>query len=234
MNDNELRCGNFTSSEIFALLSLAKNKIDFGSPALTYINKKRMERKLRRSLETSSYSRAMAWGNFVEDYVFTNKIEYGYDILSKQTIKHPSILGWTGSPDLLNTDTVGEIKCYYPENFCSYADVLLSEDLDLFKKEHSKEYWQLISNAIINDKKYCEAILFMPNSTSLDEIKDIATKYEDFDTWKYRFIYEEPKINLPWLPEESEYNELVRFKFEAPEQDKELLTEKEKQSIQLL
>jgi len=142
MNDNELRCGNFTSSEIFALLSLAKNKIDFGSPALTYINKKRMERKLRRSLETSSYSRAMAWGNFVEDYVFTNKIEYGYDILSKQTIKHPSILGWTGSPDLLNTDTVGEIKCYYPENFCSYADMLLSASSYISCPQSRKEAFE--------------------------------------------------------------------------------------------
>jgi len=41
--DNKLRFGNFTSSSISALMSLSKDKKDFGKPAITYIKEKLMD-----------------------------------------------------------------------------------------------------------------------------------------------------------------------------------------------
>ena len=38
----------------------------------------------------------------------------------------------------------------------------MAKDAELFKKEFPKEYWQLCSNAIINDVPKVESIAFMP------------------------------------------------------------------------
>ena len=68
---NTQRHGNFTSSSIYKLLSKDKSGKGFGTPALGYIEEKKIERRLRRSITTDSYSRDMAWGLFLEQRVFS-------------------------------------------------------------------------------------------------------------------------------------------------------------------
>lgn len=227
MNESIYRVGNFTSSNIYKLCSRDKKGKSLGAPALTYIKEKQAEIRLGRSLDTGSYSRPMAWGNFVEQWYFDNELGFEFKIFSKQTFAHPTIENWTGSPDFTSNEVIAELKCYEPKNFSSYADALLTKDTEIIKKEHPKEYWQLISNAIILNKPLCEAILFMPNEEQLENIAHAAECYEGGNAWEYRFIYEEfrkNKWNLPFLPSNSVYEPCVRFKFEPPKQDIEYLT----------
>jgi len=96
------------------------------------------------------------------------------------------------------------------------------------------EYWQLVSNAIINGVDYVEAITFMPKEDDMPEIRQIAENYDGPDQWKYRFIYESPISDLSVLPQSSGYESVNKFEFLVPEEDKIFLTERVEKAILLL
>src|SRR5690606_39171938 len=125
-----------------------------------------------------------------------------YKITSNKTDIHPTIKGWSGSKDLIVEGVkVSDIKCYQPLNFGRYTNVINSKNIALFKEERPKEYWQLVSNAIINKTPKAEAISFMPYESQLEEIREMAENYDGADQWKYRFISESHKSALPYLPD---------------------------------
>jgi hypothetical protein len=224
---NEHRIGNFTSSEIWKLTTTGKGVNGFGAPAITYIKEKNLERKLGRSIKTEAYSKPMAWGNLIETYVFEEKLGLEYQIQSKSTDIHPEIKFWSGSKDLIVTGKkIGEIKCYEPKHFAEYADALLSKDTEFLKKECPEEYWQMISNSIINQVPNAEAILYIPYKSELAKIREYASNYDCSDPWQYRFIAESEDDSLPYIPDNGYYLDLNRFEFEVPQEDKDFLTER--------
>jgi len=230
---NEKRVGGFTSSLIFKLCTSDRAGNAFGAPALTYIQEKKYEVKLGRSLDTGANSQAISWGTFMEQRVF-NLIGFEYLITSDETDEHPIIKGWSGSKDLIVPKVkVSDIKCYQLKNFCAYADALATEDLEHIKKNFPKEYWQLVSNAIINEVPNAEAILYAPNVSELEEIRQMAFDYEGEDQYKYRFIAELPWYELPVIPDDSGYKNLNTFEFVVPENDIEFLTDRVKMAIKL-
>jgi hypothetical protein len=234
ITENKERIGCFTSSEIHRLMSNDRTGKGIGAPGLSYIEEKYFETKLGRSTTTEAYSQPMAWGQFMEMYVF-NLIGTAYEITSKKTDAHPTIKGWSGSKDLIVRGVkVSDIKCYQPLNFARYTDALLSKDLDFIKENFKKEYWQLISNAIINEVPNAEAITFIPYESELEEIREMASNYDGAEQWKYRFIAESDKSSLPYIPNEGYYSNLNNFEFEVPIEDKILLTERVKMAIKLL
>jgi len=81
MIENIERIGNFTSSNIYKLCTLNKSGDGFGKPGITYIQEKRIEQRMGRSIGVESYSRSMAWGHFMELVVFS-KIGLEYKIES--------------------------------------------------------------------------------------------------------------------------------------------------------
>ncbi len=223
MINNKLRIGNFTSSNIYKLVGAPK-------PIQTYIDQKNLERRLNKSIETDAYSQAMAWGIFLEQRVF-ELLGMEYELCSDQTDLHPEISFWAGSKDLkVEKVKIGEIKCFQLENFAYYTDAILKKDTEYLKKEFPKEYWQAVSNSIINQVPNAEIISYCPYYSELDEIKQMALDYGGDDTWKYRFIYEKPHIELPHLDEGGFYKNLNRFEFEVPKSDRDLLTEKVKEA----
>lgn len=225
MINNSVRCGSFTSSKIFKLQTLDKSGKNFGAPALTYIREKNLERKLGRPVETESYAKPMAWGTLIERYVFQEKLGLEYEIHSKTTDVHPTIKYWAGSKDLLVSGIkVGEIKCYEPKNFAQYTDALLTEDVNIIRHECPEEYWQIISNAIINHVPKGEAITYIPYKSELPLIREFASNYDGDDQWKYRFVAESNDDALPWIPDNGYYKDLNRFEFEIPQEDIDLLT----------
>jgi hypothetical protein len=121
---NESRIGNFTSSEIAALTTLAKDGKSFGKPALTYIEEKNMERRLGRSLDEEKSARALTWGKLLETRVF-DLLGLEYVPLWKDTIVHPAIPFWAGSPDAEKPDTICDTKCPMTlKSFCQLVDPL--------------------------------------------------------------------------------------------------------------
>jgi hypothetical protein len=227
---NTQRHGNFTSSNIYKLLSKDKSGKGFGTPALGYIEEKKIERRLGRSITTDTYSRDMAWGLFLEQRVFSLLPE-GYSLESQTTDIHPTIDCWAGSKDLIVKGVkVSDIKCYQPKNFAQYSDAIISADLNVLKDNFPKEYWQLVSNAIINEVPKAEAICYMPYKSEIPFIQEMAYNYKDELTqWKYRFIYESQAPNyveLAYLPDGCSYKNLNIFEFTVPQEDIDLLTEK--------
>lgn len=137
------RNGNFTSSEIVALLSMGtrdmtkeeleqwvkdnpkskKKTIESwpGKAAITYINQCNLERKLGRSLDSDIEARPLSWGKFVEGLLFS-LLHEDYTYNSNDTLVHPLYPFWLGSPDGFRKSTkktLAEAKCPYTlESFC--------------------------------------------------------------------------------------------------------------------
>lgn len=233
--ENEIRNGNFSSSQAYRLASEGKAKGSVGAPFYKYVSEKRRELKLRRSIKIEKSSRSTIWGNFLEQRVH-DLLPLGYELQSKKTLPHPTILGWVGSPDSIKRDelVVSDIKCLEPDAFTEYVDMLeeAKGNTEHFKKNDPEKYWQLVSNACILEYNFIEAIPYMPYESELPEIREMAETYDGYDQYKYRFIYEVDKSELPYLPNDSGYKNLYVFRFEVPQSDKDFLTERVKMAIE--
>ena len=122
---DKIRNGRFTSSGISALTSNGKAKGTFGKPFFTYVEEKYFETKLKRRLDNESNAKPTSWGKLVERHVF-DQLGTEYNLVSKDTIVHPTIELWAGSPDLEKYDdgkTVCDIKCPMTLNsFCTFYE----------------------------------------------------------------------------------------------------------------
>jgi len=230
---NQNRIGNFTSSEIWRLMKSDRSGTKLGAPALSYIEEKKIERKLGRSLSLDAYSRPMAWGTFLERRVF-EMLGLGYQMTSDETTQHPTIEGWSGSTDLLADNKIGEVKCYQLKKFAKYQEVLKLESIEILKTEFPEEYWQMVSNAVINEVPNAEAILYCPYSWEMTDIRAMAAEYEEVDAWKYRFIFESADHELAVLPDDCEYDNITTFEFEVPKEDRDFCEERVKMGLELL
>lgn len=230
MIDNKKRIGNFTSSQVYRLCATNKNGT-ISSAFYTYVEEKMYERKLDRSVEMGAYSQSMAWGNFLEKRV-NDSLGMEYSLISKTTFTHPKYNYWTGSPDFIVQGVkISELKCYEPKNFVSYATALAMKDTEFIKENHPKEYWQIVSNAIINQLPKGEAILYMPYASEMEEIRELAENSDYLNSigmqpWEVRFIVEKSNSQLAVLPDESELSNLNFFEFNIPQEDAEFLTKR--------
>lgn len=218
MINNTNRIGYFTSSNIYKLVGTPK-------PRATYIQEKKFERKLGRSLNKDESARPLNWGKLVEGIVF-NIIGPEYSLTSQDTIKHPTIENWSGSPDGLKNGVVMDIKCPYTmKSFCELAEICENKDLETFKKEYPEYYWQLVSNAILLNVDSAELIVYCPYKSELAMIRDVAQNVDTTDQFKYYFIAQSIDDELPFILDGGYYKNLNFFEFEVPVQDKEILTQ---------
>jgi len=205
----------------------------FNQAGLTYIEEKQIELRMQSCLDGGGSTRVLAWGNFMELVIY-NILGMHYQIASKDTVLHPKFgKFWSGSVDLFTEssltnkkESVAEIKCYQKKNFALYCDVLLQKNVALFRDKFPKEYWQIVSNAIIHEVEIGEAIAYMPYLSESEEIQDMASNYEGSDSWQFRFIHESPVSELPFLPDGGYYKNICKFSFIVPEEDKEFLTQR--------
>lgn len=226
ISENKNRISRFTSSQIHRLMTNGKEKGTLGKPALTYIKEKVYEHKMQRSVNTEVSTRPILWGKFLESRVHDllgTKYEHVFD----QTIKHKTIEIWAGSPDfIISTEkVVCDSKCPQPKAFCELIENC-SLGLETFKEEHPDYYWQLISNAVITESDYIELIVYMPYLSELSEIKQSVEDADLEEPWKYRFITESLNAELPYLTDNCQFKNLNIFRFEAKEEDKELLKQR--------
>lgn len=234
MNHQPERLTRFTSSDIYRLMTLNKKGDGFGAPALSYIEEKRLEKRLGRSLTTDVHTRDIAWGNFMEKRVFYLLGDINWVHTGKDTFIHPNIPGWAGSPDLKAPTKIGDIKCFQPKNFAILTDAILKKDVQAFKESHPKEYWQLVSNCCIHGVDIAEIISYMPYQSELEEIRGMVENYCEPDQFKYEFIFRATDHELAYLPDGGYYQNLNSFEFEVPESDQLLLTATVLKAIELL
>lgn len=231
---NTNRIGSFTSSEIHKLMSNDRSGKGIGAPGLTYIKEKKMELKLKRSIDVEASSRPMLWGKFLEQRVH-DMLDPGYELISNVTLKHPKIKHWSGSPDNVKRRefVACDTKCLQPKKFCEVVEDLTSayakKDVSIFRENHPDKYWQLVSNAILLSEngtpiKFIEPIIYMPYEKDLHAIRTSVENADLEEPWKYRFISECLKEELAYLPDDSGYKDLNVFRFALDQGDVSLLT----------
>ena len=220
-----MRIGNFTSSEIGALMSNGKKAGSLGAPAITYIQEKNFERKLGRALENETNARATTWGTLCEAIVF-KALGLEYSCISKNSILHPEYNFWSGSPDSVCHEeegcTVVDIKCPFTlKSFCQLVDAWALGGIQALREYHKdgdKFYWQLVSNAILTGCNTAELIVFAPYKNDLQQIRELAQRDD------YMPFYYAAESELPWLYEGGYYSSVNKMRFAIPAEDKAALT----------
>lgn len=235
MVDIEFRIGRFTSSQIYKLMTLDRSGKGFGAPAKTYIEDKRAERCLGRSIDTGAYSRDMTWGKVMEAWAFENEMGIEYTLCSKETIVHPEYRFWSGSPDYTKNNTAGEMKCFQPKAFYLLSKALLSLNdgiisIDVFKSNFPEIYWQVVSNSILLGVENCEIMAFTPTEAQLIQIREEIEETNfleriGVEPWQGRFITESELYNLAYIPKHSNWPNKVIHYFKPNKEDLELLTD---------
>lgn len=233
---NNVRFGNFTSSQIWKLTKKDKSGKGFGAPALTYIEERNMERLLGRRIDTEMNAKATTWGNHLESIAFDLIPSISYSLTSKDTLQHQTIPFWKGSPDGkfqdfvngIEVDGVFDIKAPYTlKSFCLLVTPMYTHNDGNIAIEEIKQtedgykyYWQIVSNAILTGVNIGELIVYMPYEDNLSEIRDEA----DGDPDKY-WIWSSSDEELPSIKRGGYFNDLNIIRFDIPQEDKDALTE---------
>lgn len=206
----------------------------FGAGAMTYIDDKKKELEYGRGISLPIPKQDMIWGKAWEPWVHW-QLGNEYELIIDQTTLHPKYSFWGGSEDFqvkIEGGCISELKCYQLSNHFDYVRCLQQESTEVFKKQFTSEYWQIVSNSIIHNTKYGEAIAFMPTEDNLIEMRqlldetDYIEKHLKDDPYKYRFIYERDLYDLAFIPKHSDFPSMVKFRFEVPIADKIALTER--------
>lgn len=270
MLDNN-RNGNFTSSEIVLLLSegtaplteeelaarpkkgkgssVTTKPFGLGKSAITYIEECNMERRFVRNLNIDAGGRPLIWGKVGEYYVFNNILGTNYVDGFTNSVQHPTIPYWWGTPDAGLPDTEVEIKCpssmksfyelvsptYKPIDYLSpvmrdgeivYEIVHNALTIEAVRANHSegeKYYWQVVSNATIRNKSKGQLIIFMPYKKELPAIRNVCANWHG-DQNKVAWINFADDAGLPHIPDECQYSNVNIIDFEIPQVDKDYLT----------
>ena len=229
---NELRVGNFTSSECYKLMTNGKEKGTMGKPALEYIVEKNMERRLKLPLGSSGELPALSWGHLMERYVF-EELGIKYKLTSSDTIQHPSIPYWVGSPDGSRDEAVMDLKNPYTrKSFCELVDAETMEGIRNNHKDGDKFYWQLVSNAILLGVDEAELIVYCPYKSEIKKIREFAEQYNgEFNlNW---MNYKEDDA-MPFILDGGHYKNLNIFHFPVTDEAIQALTDRMVQAGRLL
>lgn len=243
ITSNPNRIGHATSSEIVALTTNGKTKGTLGVPALTYIGEIRMERLLGRSIDREQKAKALSWGKMLERRVF-DLLGLDYTLSSQETDLHPIYPElWAGSKDGTREGkdrAVIDMKC--PISLASFCQLVMplycglegKEAIDAIRygfehsgvhykahKDAEKYYWQLVSNACINNTTFAELIVYMPYESELPKIRELA----DGDGDMYWLTYAKDE-EIPYLKDGGYFRNVNVIRFEVPQADKDFLTER--------
>jgi hypothetical protein len=229
---NKNRIGRFTSSNIWKLMTDGRGEEGLGEPAITYIEEKRAERCLGRSIDLGAHSQPLTWGKVMEVIGFEEEMGLDYSLCSSETILHPKYNFWSGSPDARTSIKASEMKCFYPKAYYELSRDLMLENLDVIKANHKEIYWQVISNAIILGLKKAEIIAFTPTEKQLIAVReklsntDFAMEKLGMMDWQVRWIYEKELYELPYIPGNIQWPNCVKFEFDVLDKDVIALTKR--------
>lgn len=226
-----MRTANFSSSGIHRLMGFGRDKVSPSKAFYEYVQVKKWEQRLGRSIDTASGGRETSWGNLVELRAF-DLLPLNYVIQSDFRYQHPE-LAWSGAPDMLKDgDTVCDIKCPFTlKSFCEQLEYF--GDAEKFKDEKPEYYWQLVSNSLLTDRPFAEIILYVPYREELKHIREMVDNYLG-DQNKVAWVQFANDNDLPFLIKGNEYQNLNVFKFEVPQRDKEFLIERVTLATELL
>lgn len=249
--NNALRIGNFTSSEIVALLSMGVREMtpeelaarpkkgkgsstlyvpdmnSLGDAALTYIEECNMERRLGRSLTNESDNRPCSWGQLLEKRVH-DILGTSYEYCSDKTLLHPRYNCWAGTKDfkyhaeLSGDDAVCDSKCPMTlKSFCTLVDAWEKGGIKQVRKDHKE-----------GEKYYWQLVsnACIEGVDYAELILYVPAKNE-LDYIRslamledgYHWVARASDDELPWILPGGHYKNLYIMRFPVPVDDKRLL-----------
>lgn len=232
MLNREPRIKKVTSSQASRLCASLKN----GNPSsafYTYVEEVFSEHLLDADASVKVDVKAMRWGKLMEvvavDLLFPDSFDIHYD--SEEPIINKDNPFHAGTPDFINGDTVGEVKCYYNKKFALLTHCINQKNVDLFRNKFPSEYYQIVSNSILTGCKYGMIVTFLPKDETLNRVMDWISDPKWLENKKlspdYVFMTDDyDKGHLPCLGENAKIDQLNTFKFEVPQEDKDFLTER--------
>ncbi len=241
-----IRNGNFNSSENFRLMKPGKAKGSWSVDAQTFIDECNWERRAKRSIEVQSNAKPLTWGKCCEPIAF-GKIGLDYTLMSNETIQHPDIPWWVGSPDAYTSTICADLKC--PQQLDSFRKMsqpfkdkghvihesFTIEALRETHKDGDKFFWQIISNtALLRAVKGInvikgQVIIYVPYEDELQEIKDSCDGNPD-----YYWIWSGEKDSFPYLNRKGEFKNINVIEFDILDRDINSLTTRIKECGELL
>lgn len=224
-----------------------------GKAAVTYLNQCNMERRLGRSLDSELDAKPTNWGKFLEPLLF-QLLDGDYTYNSSDTLVHPECDFWLGTPDgfkITENKTVVDAKCPFTlESFCNLVSPLYEDyqGMDAMRalidgytgknglfhpphKDAEKYYWQIVSNACIDDCTHGELIVYCPYESELSVIQSVAVNSGNPSAY---FIANGSTKTLPYIKDDGFFRNINIISFEIPESDKKLLTETVKNASKYL
>lgn len=190
-----IRSGKISSSKIGQLLKAKQWKgIEPQGGTLTYLKELLYSRMICKDVKDHSASSADTdWGHLIESYL-SAKTPIGSGIIPryKETQIHPKYSFWCGTPDYLKPNAVGDYKALNLANHMSFIGITTAEQL---KDHDSEKYWQLVSNAAIFNKQFCELYLYCPTESEWPEIEDYG--YSQGEIGKVQWLKEPLNRCLP-------------------------------------
>ena len=230
---NKLRVGNITSSEIHRLMKPGKSKGSFSVDADSYIQEINRERRLMRPIEIETDARPLSWGRCVERRVF-DLLPLEYTLCSDQTIQHPTIDYWCGSPDATTEILLAEVKAPLTlTSFCQMVDPWFDKDSNTWydgltiealrggHRDGDKFFWQCTSNAILTGKKMAQIAVYVPYEDEIEEIKLLSEGIPEF-----YWIWANEKEKMPYLIRDGHYKNLNLIEWYVMQRDIDALTER--------
>lgn len=252
---SNVRLGNFTSSDIYRLMSMGKrpmtdeekaarpksgkgSKTEFvedgpGEAFYNYIEEKRLERKLGRTLNEDCSARQLIWGKLVEKVAFL-VLGFDYQLTSRVSIIHPAFNCWVGTPDGESDSSVLEIKC--PYTIKSFVELSDCKDINEVREKHKdgeKFYWQCVSNSILTNKKTADLVIYMPYKSELDQVRSMCEEWDGHPN-EVAWIHFGSDDSLPHLIDGMAYQNVRKITFDVSDQDKARLTARVKLAERLL
>lgn len=222
---------NFTSSQIHKLTSNGRAKDSIGTPFYTYVNEVYYATCIGRKITNESNAKPTNWGRLIELWFASRKMGLESNFDSKKRYYHLE-LPWSGAPDYLTGQTVGDIKSpWTPLSYCQMYDVMQKGNLEEFKKEIKEYYWQLVSNMILSNSKECELTINIPYEDELDDIREFAQgEYvnEMIGANNVQFVHYMDNEQLPYIKRDAKFKDYITFKFTPPKEDVEFLKERVK------
>jgi len=223
-------------------MSNGRAKGEKGTSFYSYIDEANMERRLGRSIETETDAKPLSWGKLLEAYVF-NLLGTEYRLCSQETLDHPTIPYWKGSPDGEKFDegkTVIDFKSPVTlKSFCQLVGPLYDgltgmAAMDALRKgykdprgfEHDKHkdgekyFYQLVSNGEITKAGYGELVVFCPYRSELDAIRELAQSDPMGAAGNVYWIANADDDHLPWIPDGGAYKNLNIIRFPIANLDK--------------
>lgn len=234
------RLGLFTSSRIGDLMTVARDKVSFGAPALTYIEEKKIELLIGRTLDKEHSARPTTWGEICELYYFDKKMPITCEVLNETRFKHPK-LHWSGAPDGVEGDTIIDIKSPYSlKVFGTVARCNTLEEAIAKHKDVQDYFWQIVSNAILYEAatgtkiNKGRLIFFCPTEEEVLEIQELAAHTDLMPSHKIFWIANAVLDELPYLSLTSKISGEKIFEFLITKEAKKRLYDSVKKACEML